>query len=400
MKNIKCFIISPIGLPESDTRKHADRVLRFIIEPAINIPDLDIDLLRSDQMNEPGRITNQMFREILTSQLCVVLLTEENPNVYYELAVAQCAARPIVLLLEQGKKPPFDVKDLRIVAYDFTDPDRVSSKTDVHSLQNHILHFKNMNWVSTSLFSQYPYGPQLEDLNKLQRNVETHRPEALEYNIDKSYYLNSNPKKKICLITGSIEYVKNIDVVVSSENTDFQLARFFDTSISGTLRYLDAEKDPGGTVIQCDSLNESLQRIIKELGIYLPVQPATVIANQTNRLLNQGIKFVFHVATVRGSLGHGYRIAIDRIDACIANTYRKFSELSQEHELHSIVLPLIGAGSAKEDPVKSARNQMKAVIREMDISKTCEITYLLAWKDTHLKAYRIVARELGLEENP
>ncbi len=396
MENSKCFVISPIGPAESEIRRRADQVLRHIIEPAMD--GLDVTPVRSDQMVEPGRISEQMFREILTSKICVVVLTGENPNVFYELAVAQCAARPVVLLLEKGKQPPFDVQDLRIVEYDLSDPDRVIGKKDAITLREHITFFESRKWLSNSLFDEFPYGPQLADPNKLQLIAETHRTRPLEHSIDKSYRLPGNAKCRITLITGSIEYVQDIDVVVSSENTDFQLARFYDPSISGTLRYLDAEKDPGGTVIKHDSLNESLQRTIKELGIHVPVQPGVIIASRTNQLQEQGIKFVFHLATVRGTLGRGYRTAIDRIDACIANTYTKFAELSAQNELHSILFPLLGAGTAKDDPVESAKNLMKAIMREMSQAKTCENTYLLAWKASHLEAYGKLADELGLEE--
>jgi hypothetical protein len=37
-----------------------------------------------------------------------------------------------------------------------------------------------------------------------------------------------------------------VDVLVSLENTYFQLDSYFATSISSKLRYLDAEKSPGG----------------------------------------------------------------------------------------------------------------------------------------------------------
>lgn len=66
----KCFVISPIGAEGSPEREHADDVF--------------------------------------------------NLNVFYELAVAQCAARPVIIMIEKGEAIPFDVRDLRVVEYDLS----------------------------------------------------------------------------------------------------------------------------------------------------------------------------------------------------------------------------------------------------------------------------------------
>lgn len=114
--NNRCFVISPIGLEGSDVRKHSDAVFRFIIEPAMNACGLEA--VRADHLAQPGKITDQMFHEILNDRLCIAVLTGQNPNVFYELAIAQAADRPVILLMEEGQLPPFDVKDLRAVYYD------------------------------------------------------------------------------------------------------------------------------------------------------------------------------------------------------------------------------------------------------------------------------------------
>jgi hypothetical protein len=114
--SMKCFVISPIGDERSETREHADEVFSHIIEPAL--AHFHIEAIRSDRMKEPGSISDQMFRAIFEYDLCIAVLTYPNPNVYYELAVAQSACRPVVVMTEKGATLPFDVKDFRSLTYD------------------------------------------------------------------------------------------------------------------------------------------------------------------------------------------------------------------------------------------------------------------------------------------
>lgn len=111
-----CFVISPIGDKESPIRKHVDEVLKLIIEPAVE--QLGLEPIRSDQIVDTGRITSQMFEAIFESPLLIAILTENNENVLYELALAQCARRPLVMLNREGDRLPFDVRDLRVIRYD------------------------------------------------------------------------------------------------------------------------------------------------------------------------------------------------------------------------------------------------------------------------------------------
>lgn len=112
----RCFLISPIGAEGSEIREHADDVMDFIIKPAME--ELGYESYRSDHSHALGKISDQMFKSILQDDLCVALLTFQNPNVYYELAVAQSAARPVIILALKGTNLPFDIKDMRVVHYD------------------------------------------------------------------------------------------------------------------------------------------------------------------------------------------------------------------------------------------------------------------------------------------
>lgn len=132
--NGRCFVISPIGKEGSPERERADIVLHSIIEPAL--AKCNLRPVRSDQIDEPGLISTEMYKRILGDEMCIVVLTDFNPNVFYELAIAHAAARPVVLLIEKDKLPPFDIKDHRCVEYDASDAS--TSQKAVDAVVKHV----------------------------------------------------------------------------------------------------------------------------------------------------------------------------------------------------------------------------------------------------------------------
>jgi hypothetical protein len=138
-------VISPIGGEGSPARRHADDVFDFIIKPAVL--ECGLEALRSDHLHEPGRISEQMFREILTGDCCVALLTGHNPNVFYELAVAQVAGTPVVSLIEKGEALPFDIQDFRCVRYDLS-PRPLFERTYANELAAHLRRLAAAGWTA------------------------------------------------------------------------------------------------------------------------------------------------------------------------------------------------------------------------------------------------------------
>lgn len=71
-------------------------------------------------------------------------------------------------------------------------------------------------------------------------------PKPLDLDIDRHYALPSDAQRKIVILTGDINVVLGEEVtahvVTSLEGTNSQLARFYEASVSGAFRYLDAEK--------------------------------------------------------------------------------------------------------------------------------------------------------------
>ena len=110
-----CFVICPIGDEDSETRVRSDKVLDFIISPALNSSGLAP--LRSDRIAAPGMITTQVIDHILKDKLVVADLSDHNPNVFYELALRHAFRKPVIQLVSAGQKLPFDILGLRTIYY-------------------------------------------------------------------------------------------------------------------------------------------------------------------------------------------------------------------------------------------------------------------------------------------
>ena len=156
----RCFVISPIGADGSAIREHADDVFDYVIQPAMKA--CDIEPFRSDHLREPGKVSEQMFREILTDDLCIAVLTGHNPNVFYELAVAHAAGRPVIALIEKGEALPFDTRDMRTVRYDLK-PRSLFDQVAAKEVIEHVRKLEEGGWRVAPLFGSGLSAPPPAD---------------------------------------------------------------------------------------------------------------------------------------------------------------------------------------------------------------------------------------------
>ena len=251
-----------------------------------------------------------------------------------------------------------------------------------------------------------------QEYRDLRENMETTRSPRLPSGIANEYALPDAPERKIVIYTGGISDVKNVDVVVSSENDEMMLARYYDRSISGTLRYLDADRDGSGYVVK-DNLAETLANELKSKNYRLPVRAGTVIPTPTVRLAERGIKYVFHAASVKGEPAEGYQPVVAQLDDCVENSFLRLHELAAlapagdaagdppaapPEPLTSILFPLLGAGTAKLSPREAARRMLPAIIKAMQETPEVQTTYVLAFVESHRDALREVAQAHNLAE--
>lgn len=120
-----CFVISPIGEAESETRKRSDQVLKHVIRPAVQ--QCGYKAVRADEIDKPGLITSQVIQHIVNDDLVIADLTERNPNVFYELAIRHSIRKPLVQIIKKGEQIPFDIAGTRTIYVDHKDLDSVDN---------------------------------------------------------------------------------------------------------------------------------------------------------------------------------------------------------------------------------------------------------------------------------
>jgi hypothetical protein len=124
----RVFVVSPIGSPGDDTYKKAAYALKFIFKRALPAPEWDVH--RADEGKLSDSIGQHVIRSIMEAHLVIADLTGHNPNVFYELAVAHAARKPVVHLISKGERLPFDVFDQRTIHYDITDLESVEEAVE------------------------------------------------------------------------------------------------------------------------------------------------------------------------------------------------------------------------------------------------------------------------------
>ncbi|MGY4573625.1 hypothetical protein [Bradyrhizobium sp. USDA 3256] len=109
-----CFVLMPFGAPIGDYYSQ-------IYEPAIRKAGLrpvraDADIFGT------GKIIDQIWAGINSAKVLVAELTNRNPNVFYELGLAHALDKPVVLISSNEGDVPFDLKHIRVIYYNVSDP--------------------------------------------------------------------------------------------------------------------------------------------------------------------------------------------------------------------------------------------------------------------------------------
>lgn len=128
-----CFVISPIGQEGTEIRQEADAFLQFLVEPALE--KYQFEVIRADRIPRPTVITSDIVRLVQESDLCIIDITNSNPNVFYECGRRHETGRPFIQMMSKSRTSdiPFDVAGIRTLEYDLSTVQK--ARTSVKELQ-------------------------------------------------------------------------------------------------------------------------------------------------------------------------------------------------------------------------------------------------------------------------
>ncbi len=364
-----CFVIMPFGKKENIKGEIIDfnEIYKEIIQEPIRAAGLKP--LRCDEIEKAGSIHRDMFAHIAQDEVAIVDLTNLNANVFYELGVRHALKNNVTVLIQAiGSNIPFNIQGLRIIQYpgpggDFSETRALITRFIMNGLNNQ---------ETDSPISEVLEDLKIDDKSKAINEIETY-----------SYRLNANKEKKIAVITGNIiAHPEKIDIWVNSENTNMQMARYYDRSFSAVVRYNGAKKDDNEEIIE-DSIAIQLA---EAKGNRETVNPFTVLVTDGGALeQSHGVKKIFHIAATIGVPGVGWaaiRPAYTSVSKCL-----RIADIRKE-DLKSIIFPMLGTGIGGLDVYEVAPQLIKTAISHLiaNPDSRIETIYFTAWNGRDLEA--------------
>ena len=402
-----CFVIMPFGTKEDAARKDKvkfDRVYAQIIKRGVEVLNdrgIRIRCIRADKIQAAGLIHQRMIAEIAEAEVAVVDITSANPNVYYELGVRHALRdRVTVMLRRKGTKNPFNIGGMTTIEYDV---DRRSAARAREAIANFVWNGLRSGTRDSLVYSMLP-GLQASS-----------PPKPIQESDIEEYDVPDAPGKRIGIVKGNLRDVnlgarlrkRPIDIWVSSQNVNMEMARKYEASASGLIRYLGAKKDETGTIVD-DSIAKELRVKMRRRQL---VNPGEVIATGAGELeKTHGVRRIYHAASVYGVVGAGYKQIAD-IEQCITSALARADAEAGEPARgrdksksgngtpapRSILFPVLGTGTARGDLIQNARGQLGRAISYLRSRAefTCiERVYFLARDESTLAGLRVALAEL------
>lgn len=166
----------------------------------------------------------------------------------------------------------------------------------------------------------------------------------------------------------SLELLRDIDILVSSENTHMEMSKTFRPTVSGALRRAAALRNEVGEITD-DVLARELAAWMRSHGrTGLPVRPGTVAPTSAGALAGRGVRRVYHAAVVRPVDDGGvYRTDPETLVDAVAAVFAlaEAERNAYDPPLRSLCFPLLGSGQGGLTPVKAARWLSWAVQEEL-----------------------------------
>lgn len=104
-----CFVIMPFD-------PNFDEIYHLVIKQTLK--EMGWQCQRVDELPDPSHITKDIVDLTEKANLVIADLTDRNPNVFYELAIAHALKKPTIMLTQKMEYVPFDLQEYRVIIYE------------------------------------------------------------------------------------------------------------------------------------------------------------------------------------------------------------------------------------------------------------------------------------------
>jgi hypothetical protein len=115
------FVIMPFGKKKGSDGSLYDfnAIYTQLIKPTLE--EAGFEPFRADEETTSGDILTDMFQELLLADLCLVDMSIDNANVFYELGIRHAFRKRGIVHIQAGRAyMPFDVFNVRTIPYHIT----------------------------------------------------------------------------------------------------------------------------------------------------------------------------------------------------------------------------------------------------------------------------------------
>jgi O-acetyl-ADP-ribose deacetylase (regulator of RNase III) len=213
-----------------------------------------------------------------------------------------------------------------------------------------------------------------------------YQPERLAFDDQVRLFRMTGTDCRIGVVSGSIRRVRFADVWVNPENTEMEMPRVTEFSISAIIRYDGARLDQAGRVAE-DLIADELAAAV---GPRRPVAPGTAIVTGAGRLTEtHNVHFVIHVAGVQGEPGAGFR-QVRSIGDCVTNALDQADRLTRSgHQASTVLIPVLGVGMGGGAVEPTVRQLLGATLDYLTATPDTALhtVYFLAYAETEHAAF-------------
>jgi nucleoside 2-deoxyribosyltransferase len=139
-KSLLQTLLTPLKKQVFVIMKFGDKTLDSAYEGVIKpiIKRFKYKPLRIDEIQDSGRITNQILEEIAQSEIVFADLTGERPNCYYEAGFAHAIGKEIIFTIHKGSTIHFDLAGHRFIEWETEEELRRELKTRIGAIKKRL----------------------------------------------------------------------------------------------------------------------------------------------------------------------------------------------------------------------------------------------------------------------